>query len=196
MSRTTLLVLIALGATLAGFALSTNARRLQDDDRTVTVRPAAGPQRAQLGWRETHGSGDERLVFSVDSLEVRRGGWEAAVGIENESSVPWELVDPIEASGLSFGLMLLPSGEQSELDRRNEERTLPAVRKAVRFEPALPALLQPGESWDGTISAPGALVADSWVRVVFGPLVSVGSPPDGLEDVVVWITDRTTRLRP
>jgi hypothetical protein len=196
MSRTTLLVLIALGATLAGFALSTNARRLQDDDGAVTVRPAAGPQRAQLGWRETHGSRDESLVFSVDSLEVRRGGWEAAVGIVNESSVPWELVDPIEASGLSFGLMLLPSGEQSELDRRDEERTLPAVRKAVRFEPALPALLQPGESWDGTISAPGALVADSWVRVVFGPLVSVGSPPDGLEDVVVWITDRTTRLRP
>jgi hypothetical protein len=195
MSRTTMLVLLALGATLAGFALSTNARRLQDDRPETVERPAAGPQRVPLGWRETFGDADERLVFSVDSLEVRNGGWNAAIGLENRSSVPYELGGPSAASGRTFGLMLMPSGEQSELDRLNQNGTLPAVRKAVSFEPALPPLLQPGESWSGTISAPGALVADSWVRVVFGPLVSVGEAPDGLEEGVVWITDHAHHLR-
>jgi hypothetical protein len=45
------------------------------------------------------------------------------------------------------------------------------------------------------MSAPGALVADSWVRVVFGTLIAVGKPPEGLEEVFVWITDNSYRLR-
>ena len=45
------------------------------------------------------------------------------------------------------------------------------------------------------MSASGALVADSWVRVVFGTLIAVGKPPDELDDVVVWITDHAYRLR-
>lgn len=197
MSRTTLLVLVALGATLAGFALSTNARRLQDDAPTTADRPAAGPQHAALGWRETFGEADERLVFTVDSLEVKPGGWEASIGVENESSVPYEVGGPSAAvTRMTFGLLLLSSGEQAELDRQNANGTLPPVRRAVRFEPALPPVLEPGRSWRGTMSAPGALVADSWARVVFGPLVSVGSPPDGLEERLAWITDRTYRLRP
>jgi hypothetical protein len=195
MSRTTMLVLLALGAMLAGFALSTNARRLQDDRPQAVERPAAGPQRTSLGWRESFGSADEQLVFSVDSLEVLPDGWEARIGVENRSSVPYELGGPSAASGRTFGLMLMSSGEQSELEQQNQDGTLPAVRKAVSFRPALPPLLQPGESWSGTISAPGALVADSWVRVVFGPLVSVGDAPDGLEEGVVWITDHVHHLR-
>ena len=46
------------------------------------------------------------------------------------------------------------------------------------------------------MSANGALVADSWVRVVFGTLIAAGKPPEGLEEVVVWITDHAYRLRP
>ena len=46
------------------------------------------------------------------------------------------------------------------------------------------------------MSASGALVADSWVRIVFGTLLAVGKPPEELGDVVVWITDHTHRLRP
>jgi hypothetical protein len=196
MSRTTMLVLVALGATLAGFALSSNARRLQDEPTTTRARPAAGPQRATLGWRETAGE-DEQIVFTVDSLEVRDRGWEAKVGVENRTSVPWEIAGPGAPSGHDFGLMLLPTGETSEFEQQNEEGMLPAIREADRIEPAAPRILEPGVSWSGTISAPGALVSDSWVRVVFGPLVPVGDAPEGLpDDGFVWITDRTHRLRP
>jgi hypothetical protein len=196
MSRTTMLVLVALGATLAGFALSSNARRLQDEPTTTSQRPAAAPQRAQLDWRETAGE-DELIVFTVGSLEVRDRGWEADVGIENRTSIPWEVGGPSAPTGHDFGLMLLPTGEQSEFEEQNEERTLPAAREADRFEPAVPRILGAGESWNGTISARGALVADSWARVVFGPLVPVGDAPDGLpDDGFVWITDHAHHLQP
>jgi hypothetical protein len=44
------------------------------------------------------------------------------------------------------------------------------------------------------MSASGALVAGSWARVVFGTLVAVGNPPEGLAETVVWITDCAYRL--
>jgi hypothetical protein len=60
----------------------------------------------------------------------------------------------------------------------------------------LAPILEPEASWEGEMSANGALVADSWVRVVFGTLIAAGKPPEGLDEVVVWITDHAYRLRP
>ena len=196
MSRTTILVLVALGAALAGFALATNARRAQDEPSAPPTHAAAGPQKAELGWQEHFGSEGDELVFSVDSLEVLPEGWRARIALENKTSVPYEVGGPSSMAGPSFGLMLFESGQQAELDEENENGTLPAIRTAMHFEPSPPRLLEPGKSWAGTISAPGALVADSWARVVFGPLVSVGTPPEGLEERVVWITDRAYQLQP
>jgi hypothetical protein len=195
MSRTTIIVLLAAGATLAGFALSSNVKRLQDDEAAPRERPAAGPQRKVLDWQEKFGPAGEELVFSVESLEVLPNGWRAQIGLENKTSIPYELTGGDATLDRTFGLMLFQTGELDELEEKNESGTLPAVRPALRFQPEPPAILQPGESWSGTISAPGALVADSWVRVVFGTLVSVGEPPDDLADRVVWITDRAYHLR-
>jgi hypothetical protein len=189
-------VLVAIGATLAGFALSTNAKRLQDDEPTAPARPAAGPQQATLGWRESFGPAGEQLVFSVESLEVVRGGWRVEIGLENATSVSYELGGGSANANATFGLMLFTSGELAELEQQNENGTLPAIRIASTFEPAMPRLLEPGDSWTGTMSARGALVADSWARVVFGPLVSVGPAPEDMSERVVWITDRAYRLRP
>ena len=69
------------------------------------------------------------------------------------------------------------------------------MRAATRYAPELPRILEPKASWEGTIAAPGPLVADSWARVVFGTMVAVGKPPQGLEEVFVWITDSAYRLR-
>jgi hypothetical protein len=69
------------------------------------------------------------------------------------------------------------------------------VRAANRFAPELPKILEPKAAWEGTISAPGALVAGSWARVVFGTLIAVGKPPEGLEEVFVWITDNAYELK-
>lgn len=189
MSRTTILVLVALGAGLAGFAFSATAKRLDRADATSKPTLAASPQNTTLAWRETYGTPRQTLAFSVASLEVVPGGWKARVSLENETSVPYEVGDPRHSVYRSFGLMLFSTGDHEELESRNAEGTLPAVRRAVAYRPSLPRILEPGRSWSGTISAPGALVGDSWVRVVFGPLISVGEPPAKLADNVVWISD-------
>jgi hypothetical protein len=44
------------------------------------------------------------------------------------------------------------------------------------------------------MSARGSLVAGSWARVVFGTLVAVGKPPEGLEEMLIWITDESYEL--
>ncbi len=195
MSRTTIIVLVVLGATLAGFALASNASRLRSDEGTPDVSVAAGPQKADLEWRETYGSPGEKIIFTVDSLEVTRTGWRARVGVQNKSSVAWEL-DPGATPDGTFGLRLFKTGDPDELEERNKGGTLPAVRTATLYKPEPPKFLEPNASWKGEMSAKGALVADSWVRVVFGTLIAVGKSPDELGDVVVWITDDTYRLLP
>ena len=194
MSKTTLIVLIALGATFAGFVLASNAQRLSgDDDEAVATSVAAGPQTASLDWRESYGSVGERLVFTVDRLDVVESGWSARIGIQNESSVGWELAPGATPEG-SFGLQLFETGEAEELEERNRDGTLPAVRAATRYVPELPGVLEPGASWEGEMSARGALVAGSWARVVFGTLVAVGKPPEELDEKVIWITDSAYQL--
>lgn len=192
-SRSTIIVLLALGATFAGFVLASNAR-LRAGDTEITPSVAAGPQSATLDWTETYGTPDQKVVFTVDELEVTTSGWRARVGIENRTSVAWELAPGATPEG-SFGLQLFETGDKEELDQRNQRGTLPAVRAATHYEPELPRILEPKASWTGTISAPGALVANSWARVAFGTLVAVGKPPEGLEEIFVWITDNAYRLR-
>jgi hypothetical protein len=194
-SRTTIIVLVALGAAVAGFAFSSAAGRLRSSEAAPDASVAAGPQRADLDWRETFGSADERLVFTVDWLEVTRRGWRARIGIENDSSVAYEVNDPRVTLDRAFGLMLFSTGDPDELERLNERGELPEPRPATGFAPALPPLLEPRASWEGTMSASGALVAGSWARVVFGTFVAAGKPPDALPERVVWITDHTYRLR-
>lgn len=193
MSRTTLIVLIALGATFAGFVLASNAQRLSDDDSEIVTSVAAGPQAAELEWRETYGSGSEQLIFTVERLEVTQTGWKARIGIENDSSVGWELAPGATPDG-AFGLQLFETGDAEELEERNRNGTLPAVRAATDYVPELPPVLDPGASWEGEISARGALVAGSWARVVFGTLVAVGKPPEELQEMLIWITDHSYEL--
>jgi hypothetical protein len=184
-----MLVLVALGAAIAGFAFSSAAKRGGDAAEEGARSIAASPQTAVLGWRETHGEGSNQLVFSVESLEVMPGGWRAELALENRTTTSYEVVATHDRP---FGLMLFSTGDHDALIAQNEAGTLPTIRPASRYEPRLPSILEPGDSWAGTISAPGALVANSWVRVVFGTLVSVVEPREG----VTWITDRTYQLRP
>jgi hypothetical protein len=193
-SRTTIIVLVALGAAVAGFTFSSAAERLRGDDGAADASVAAGPQTAALAWRETYGSPGQQVVFTVESLEILRDGWRARIGVENDTDAAWELNDPRATLDRSFGLMLFTTGEQEELDELNASGDLPEPRIATSFAPTLPSILDPGDSWEGTMSASGALVAGSWARVVFGPLVAVGNPPEGLEESVVWITDHAHHL--
>jgi hypothetical protein len=188
MSRRATLAVIALAAAAAGFTLASNTRQSSDDDQRRATSAAAGPQFAVLGWRESYGTPREHLVFRVESLRVRERGWTVQLSLENRTKKAYEITPTLESP---FGLMILSTGDLNELVRLNEENALPAVRPATRYDPRLPAALAPGEVWVGKISAPGSLVANGWVRVVFGALGPVGEP----NDRVAWITDHTYRLQ-
>ncbi len=194
MRKSTLVVLIALGAAFAAFVVTSIVRDLRVEAPPSDVSAAASPQSARLGWRELYGSTRQNVVFTVDRMQVLHGGWKARIGIANHTSNAYDVGDPRATIDRSFGLMLFSSSSASELDERNQKGTLPSVRQVVRFEPSLPKVLESGEAWQGTISAPGALAAQSWVRFVFGPLLVIGKPAKGTPSTIVWITNHTHRL--
>jgi hypothetical protein len=187
------LVLVILAAALAGIAVTT-AERLRGNGSSPNSQ-AAAPQTVDLGWRETYGSKGEQLVFGVGRFRVLANGWRADVWLDNDTSIGYELGDPQTTLDRAFGLMLFTTGSHAELAERNHNGTLPTIRPAGRYSPRLPEVLRSHSSWRGTISAPGALVARSWMRVVFGELVAIGKSPAGLVDQIVWITDHAYKLK-
>ncbi len=153
---------------------------------------AAEPQQAKLGWRESYPASGQRLVFAVGALTVRKDGWSADVSVTNKTRIPFETGgDPAE---LSYGLMLFATDDLGELEDAASAGRLPAIRRATKIEPPPPRVLGPNQTWRATLSAPGSLADGSFVRVSFGPLVARGDPPDEMESVVVWITDRAYEL--
>ena len=158
----------------------------------VVSRAPAAPRTVELHWAESYPKTGPRLTFSVGRFEVREDGWAAGIAIENGTDVPFELgADPLS---FRFGLMLFSTGELTALDEAAKNGTLPAIRHATRIAPEPPEVLNPGDRWEATISAPGALAAGSYVRVSFGTLVAQGDAPKGLESAIVWITDHAVKL--
>lgn len=161
---------------------------------SVPVVVKAPPQAAELGWQEPYPAEKPALVFGVSSFAVTRSGWTADVSVENRSDVRWTVGDPRDAAELAFGVLLFPNNDLDELERRNRSGDLPAIRHATRYDPALPLVLNPGQTWRGTISAPGALAGGLWVRLSFGPFTSAGKPPAGANPLVGWFTDHAYHL--
>lgn len=180
--------LVALGAVLLTAGCSSGS--------TPPVIPEpAPPQAAELAWVERSPETGPGLVFRVRRFAVTESGWESDVEIENRTGISWSLGENPVAVEQSFGIMLFATGDMGELEERNQDAELPGLRAAQRFVPELPARLRPGDDWRGTISAPGSLASGRWVRVVFGPLLAVGDPPDDMPSQFVWITDHAYHLR-
>ena len=156
---------------------------------------AAPPQRAELGWEERLPETGAALLFRVHRFAVTPDGWEAEVEVENRTEIPWRLPAAVEAVPTSFGVMLFTSDELDEVEERSRDGDLPGLRAAERYEPGLPARLAPGADWRGTIAARGSLAAGLYVRLVLGPFVAVGDPPEGMQAGFSWITDHAHRLR-
>jgi hypothetical protein len=179
--------------TVAALALAAAGCGAAAEVPVPETKPAP-PQEAALGWQEVYGKPGARLLFRVRSLEVTAEGWRAEVSVENDSPGRFAVATGSASIDSSFGLMILPTGDHREFDRLNVAGELPAVRQAATIEPALPGVLEPGASWEGTMAAPGALPGGSWARVVFGSFVAMGKPPTGMRDRVTWITDHTHLL--
>ena len=163
------------------------------EPKRIPLARAAEPQHAELGWRESYPStGGERLRFAVDALDVRKGGWSVEIAVSNDTHTTFELgVNPTQ---LSFGLMLFATGGLAELDEANRTGQLPPVRLAATMKPPPPDVLAPGATWRATLSGRGSLADGSYVRVTFGQLRAIGEPPQGMQPIVFWITDRSYKL--
>ena len=161
---------------------------------TVPARLAAPPQTAKLEWLEPYPAKAPALVFGVASFTVTADGWSANISVENRSDVGWKIVDRRHEAALGFGVMLFPTGDQKDAERLNNSLALPTIRAATSYRPVLPVVLEPGTTWRGTISAPGALAGGLWVRIAFGPFSSVGEPPKGVQSPVNWFTDHAYHL--
>jgi hypothetical protein len=181
-------VLLAAAVGLAGCGTT-------GEPATVPVRLAAPPQTVKLDWLEPYTAKAPALVFGVTSFAVTADGWSADISVENRSDVGWKIVDRRHENELGFGVMLFPTGEQKDAERLNNSLSLPTIRAATSYAPALPVVLKSGQTWRGTISAPGALAGGLWVRIAFGPFSSVGEPPKGVTTPVNWFTDHTYHLK-
>ncbi len=161
------------------------------------IAPAvkAPPQVFTLDWVEPYPAEEPALVFGVRSFAVTEDGWRASVSVRNQSEVDWETGAPRLAIEGAFGVLLFPNDDLDELERRNRNGTLPGIRRARAYVPALPQVLEPGKTWAGTISASGPLAGGLWVRLSFGTFTSVGDPPAGTQPRVVWFTDHALRLK-
>jgi hypothetical protein len=178
--------LAALGLIVVGCAAN------EPEPRPLPPARAAEPQHAELHWRETHPAPTgSHLVFEVEELDVTETGWSAQVAVSNRTGVAFDV--ETGPGDYGFGLMLFATGDLKEVEERNREGRLPAIRRATRIVPAPPAVLRPGTTWRATIGASGSLADGSWVRVVFGTFLAGDDAPDELRRVV-WFTDRSHRL--
>jgi len=160
----------------------------------VPVAVKAGPQTAKLDWIEPYPAKDPALVFKVASFTVTPTGWSAQISVQNTSDIGWGVGGKRYEAELAFGVMLFPNDDQKELEQRNRNKDMPALRAATSYTPALPAVIKAGTTWSGVISAPGALAAGLWVRLSFGPFRAVGDPPNGVSSDFQWFTDHAHQL--
>lgn len=181
--RPLLIALLALGVT--GCA---------SNPVTVPATIKAPRQTARLDWKERYPSTNPALVFGVSEFTVTRDGWRADVSVENTSDVTWFVGDPDSPDYREFGVLLFPNDDLEDLERRSRDGDVPGLRAAATSTPALPESIKPGETWRGTIAAPGALAGGLWVRIAFGPFSADGKPPEGAQTPVVWYTDHAYQL--
>jgi hypothetical protein len=182
-------------AVLVALGILTLATGCGSSGNAPPAAVAAPPQAAELAWDERTPDTGPGLVFRVHRFAVTERGWEADVEVENRSGIPWILGEDPVAVTQSFGIMLFATGDLDEVEQRSDASDLPGLRPARTFVPKLAPRLAPGAVWRGTIAAPGTLAAGRHVRVVFGPLVAVGKPPEGVPRHFVWITDHAYLLR-
>ena len=173
MKRLVYLGLLALCFAVAGCT---------DDQAPSPAVTAAAPRTVALDWSEPLTDADATVVFGVSTLRVTKTGWEADLSMANHSQTRFEIPVASDSSDREFGLMVLGNGSLEELDDLMKRGKTPPVRGARETRPATPAVLMPGATWRGTISAPGALPVGGWVRVSFGPLTPIDKPPAGVED--------------
>ena len=63
------------------------------------------------------------------------------------------------------------------------------------YRPALPKILEPGQTWSGSFSGPPFAVRGRPIRVTFGMFVPHDVPPRGVPAQIGWVTDHYLVVR-
>ncbi len=144
---------------------------------------AGDPSLVRVHWIEQAKTGDGTLVarFRVDGLisvvEGKDKAWGVAGAFSNDSSVPMKISN-------QFALAIFKNAT-------DHEKSQAKFKPAVKFKPALPKMLQPGQQWSGTFAGNGVPPKGSYVRVVFGWFATGDVIPG--QTGFNWLTDHVRR---
>lgn len=134
--------------------------------------PAAAAARTiTLNWSErAPDTGPLVMTFRVGKLVAREKAWGATVSFTNRTKVRLRIVP-------RFGLGVYKTRKQQPT------RVLPAVV----FNPALPRMLGPGQTWTGAFAGATGIPDGVYIRAIFG--VFIGKVPPPLGPRMAWVTD-------
>lgn len=151
---------------------------------------SATPRTMRVGIQEVDGG----FAIAVRSLRRTATGWSVEASIENRTKARWSVGRPHSSAGTKFGLFVSRRpGELTAEFLERHARTTPTLL-ADTFEPALPRVFPPGESWSGRFAGPGAVPAGSYVAFAFGRFLT-DAPPPGLPPRLLALTSRPVRVR-
>jgi hypothetical protein len=97
--------------------------------------------------------------------------------------------------GTLFGLEPFETTSVEEASHRARTGEAKPRFYAERFQPPLPTVVPIGTGWAGTFAGRGVLPARTPVRVVLGRFVISGTPPRGLAEGFICVSNRYVRLR-
>ena len=128
-----------------------------------------GPARVvKVDWTETHalnfGSVPGSVVVRVRKVELGRRGWRVTGGVTNEGTSPIQIYPGTNAAR--------ENGFSLAYATRSQGYNTLVVTNAGDFRPALPNVLNPGESWNGTFAGVEVIPGDKQFYVgygIFGP---------------------------
>jgi hypothetical protein len=136
-----------------------------------------GPTRVvKVDWTETHalniGPAPGSVEVRVRKVELGRQGWRVTGGVTNKGTSPIQIYAGTNAAR--------ENGFSLVYATRSQGYNTLVVANAGDFRPALPNVLNPGESWNGTFAGVEVIPADKQFYVGYGIFGPPGLNPNSL----------------
>ena len=130
------------------------------------------------------------MQIRVRRLVVGRRSWRVDAALANRTGVALQVVRPHHLHAVEFGLDVFDTNTLGEVETRAARKALHTGALPERVVPPIAGVLQPGDRWAGSFSAPGRLPRGKYVRVVFGRFVVPGGKvPSGIAARFFCTTD-------
>jgi hypothetical protein len=147
----------------------------------------------KLNWREkTTGDSYPRMTFTVKALTIVGNKWSYVASVTNNSKnrVTIGPGSPTEPGQYRFGL-IIPNKPKN--DCNPVYAICPAPRAPLAgsqsTKPRLPHVLNPGQTWRGTVSGTKAIPRGVLIRIAFGYFTDATAPQG-----FAWVTQNTFKL--